>query len=178
MNWTEHCIASCKDRWFLDFLNPSEVPSNVTYQFDGPFCHLLGFNPSTSSTNVLRKDQKLVVTLPYSGHPIINVHTSLSKNSVSNLFSEGPMTETTLTHTVTSPGDMGNIVMFQNVSSNKLTLNTDNVEYLTIRLTDRYGEPLYGVTDYLVTFVIDFVFITNDTDNSVSLHEIRKRLKR
>ena len=167
----------CGERLKLCFAeDPPDDDGYYTYTFEGKLNELFGISKEDSFD--VSETTPYVFTPSLNGHPFVNVETNVSSNNISNITSEFLMKDSTLTQTILCNSISGNIINWENLTMNKLTLDTDIVDYLTIKLSDRYGNDVYGVRRFLAVFVIDFVFVTNDTDNSVSLHEIRKRLKR
>ena len=161
-------------RCYLEFDDDNVV--GYSYTITGGFVELLGLSPHDNTTVTPQKE--LIIRPPFEGHPLVNVQANMCKNNITNMFSDRHLTDSTLVATVPCPGTPGDIIYYTDVNANKLTLNTDNLDYLQIQITDRFGLPLYGIQEYVATFVIDFLFVNDDTDNSVSLAEIRKRLKR
>jgi hypothetical protein len=149
--------------------------ANRTYTMTGRIMALFGGVKDSISFSAAAP---AYVRVSFNGHNVITVNTSLGEKNLTNLTGDERIVDSDITEIISTNVVSGTLVSYkQQHAGCKLSLADSNIDTFTIELRDEWGEPLPGVDRYICTLMIDFFPVGDAADNSVSLFDVRKRLR-
>jgi hypothetical protein len=148
-----------------------------TYRLKGRFLALLGISVIDEDAYVeFSNDNPLEVQLPFHGHEQIMVHTSLSQKNLCNIQEEERIMDSDLLQSIMV--DRTEFVGYERQHDGcKLPLSDSNIDVFTIDIRDKWGNLMPSLKNYVIVLGIDFFPVGSDGDSSVSLFDVRKRLR-
>lgn len=150
--------------------------ANRTYTMEGRWTKLFG---GVVDEITFSQASPAYVRVGAAGHNIISVNTSLGEKNLSNLSgTDQRIVDSDITEMVQLNVRSGGLVAYrQQHPGCKLSLSDSQIDTFTIELRDEWGDALPGVDRYICTLMIDFYPVGDASDNSVSLFDVRKRLR-
>ena len=167
----ESFYASNDNRMFL-----RTTTANRTYTMEGRWTNFFG---GVNTAITFSNNSPAYVRVSVTGHNIISVNTSLGEKNLSNLNgSDQRIVDSDITEMIQLNVRSGGLVTYrQQHAGCKLSLADSQIDTFTIELRDEWGDALPGVDRYICTLMIDFFPVGDASDNSVSLFDVRKRLR-
>lgn len=149
---------------------------NRTYTMEGRWTNFFG---GVNTSIVFSGGSPAYVRVSVAGHNFITFNTSLGEKNLSNLnTTDQRIVDSDITEIIQLNVRSGGVVTYrQQHAGCKLSLSDSQIDTFTIELRDEWGDALPGVDRYICTLMIDFFPVGDASDNSVSLFDVRKRLR-
>jgi hypothetical protein len=151
--------------------------ANRTYRINGRILSLLGISPVDNDTFIeFSATNPLIIQLPFQGHEQLMVCTTLGQNNLSNLQEEERIMDSDLLENI-GVTRQEHVIYKKMGDGGKLTLTDSTVDVFTIEIRDKWGNLIPDLRNYTLVLGIDFIPVGDSADNSVSLFDVRKRLR-
>jgi hypothetical protein len=139
----------------------------------GDFVQLFGLDPT--KTHTVSPGNPLTIRIPLHGHDYVVLSSNIVFGAVSTMNGDN-LAGSDFLCVVPTPQNPGFMEYFNNPSiGGKVELGNSTLDCITLEFSDRYGQPLYSLEDFVVTLIIDH-YIPQELpkEDHVRLDRIRK----
>ena len=141
----------------------------------GNWCQLMGLSPD--EPHVLSLTTPLDIRIPYFGHDHIAISCDIIKSQWCSMNGEA-MSTAELLAIVPTPGNPGTTETYYAYTTGaKNEIQIEHIDGLTLEFTDKQGNYVLSLEDYILVLVLDQILptpIPKEEDGHVSLFEARK----
>ena len=98
------------------------------------------------------------VKIMYKGNDYIFLRCSQVKSEVECVLPSALSNKSDMLAIIPCPGDQGEMIYYEarHVGS-KLALNNSSIDNIELSFVDKWGQPLFGIRDFIVELTADFV---------------------
>jgi len=140
----------------------------------GNWVQLFGLDPSEK--HIVKAGEPLDIRIPFKGHDYVAVQSNLVTSQYCSMNGESLKTAELLS-IVPTPGLPGDIeTYFAYTTGGKCELDNTHVDSITLEFTDKDGNHLRSLKEFVLVLVIDTIVptpIPKNEDGHVSLFEAR-----
>jgi hypothetical protein len=149
------------------------LSSQVAISMTGDFVQLFGLDPT--KTHTVSPNNPLTIRIPMHGHDYVVLSSNLVFGAVSTMNGDS-LAGSDFLCVVPTPHNPGFMEYFNNPSiGGKVELGNSTLDSITLEFSDRYGQPLYSLEDFVVTLIIDhYIPAELPKEDHVRLDRIRK----